>query len=256
MEIGPEVFIRSDECHRYLVGLMGEVLACERHGILKGDINVEPIMGGVEISVSGLFALAQDGTIVQVEKLEASLATNNDGYIIIRQEGSTEIGQEGIPYKTPRYKCCISDIQNGDIIIGKIDNRRMNDSYIPPCYTIDAHPRLRELCDQCIKDLEEIKTKMASKNMNGDTTLLELLAMELNDLSLKESPKELYRLLSKIIYCLNKLNPATTYPETTTFINKDIAESLIPLRDYLVRYNQALDTIVETPKGIEREYDF
>lgn len=254
MEIGPEVFEQSDRFHLSKVQELGRFLACERHGLLEAQINLEQEDDLVNVYIPSLFALACNGAVVRVENLKKKINTYDDGFIVVREKGTTVVENKGVTLETPHFDCiCTSETNDGDIIVGKIEKHHLKGSYFPPCYRLSAYRSLRNLYERCINYLNAIQEKIKVKEFKFDLTLLDLLAVDLNNLDLLESPKALYILLLKITVFLNGIHPSLKLPEIPPFDDMDSAASLILLRDNLEKYFHDLDNIAEPVKEVAVE---
>ena len=250
MEIVLDVFEQSDKYHQYKLQELGKILASDRYGLVAGVIDITPVLDELKILVRNLYALTPQGTVMVVDALEQSFSAQQDGYILIQPKGYKVTEADGISYETPIYDCiCTRDVADG-IIIGKIANGHLEESYIPPCYRIDASSNLKKVYEDCIRLLPAIEMKMKEKKIAGDTTLFELLEIELCQYNLRESPKELYILLTKIVYCLHKLHPAPLLPRLAVFDDRKIGEEILPMKEFLRVFYSELDNVIE-PKREE-----
>jgi len=263
MEIVLDVFEQSDKYYQYKLQELGRILASDRYGLVAGVIDITPVLDELKVFVRNLYALTPQGTVMVVDALEQSFSAQQDGYILIQPKGYKVTEADGISYETPIYDCiCTRDVADG-IIIGKIANGHLEESYIPPCYRIDASSNLKKVYEDCTRLLPVIEMKMKEKKIAGDTTLFELLKIELCQYNLKESPKEFYVLLTKIVYCLHKLHPAPQLPHFAAFDDRDIGVAILPIVDFLTEYYRELDNIVEPKeekvveeKKVGRDYIF
>jgi len=263
MEIVLDVFEQTDKYHQYKLQELGKILASDRYGLVAGVIDITPVLDELKVSVRNLYALTPQGTVMVVDALEQSFSAHQDGYILIQPKENEGTEEDGIFYETPLYDCiCTRDVADG-IIIGRIGNGHLDVSYIPPCYRIDASSILKKVYEDCTRLLPDIEMKMKEKKIAGDSTLFELLKMELCQYNLRESPKEFYVLLTKIVYCLHRLHPAPQLPHLAVFDDRIIGEAILPMKDYLTEFYSELDTIVEPKeekvveeKKLGREYKF
>lgn len=263
MEIVLDVFEQSDKYHQYKLQELGKILASDRYGLVAGVINISPVLDELKVFVRSLYALTSKGSVIVVDALEQTFSAHQDGFLLIQVKGHKVTEVDGISYETPLYECiCTRDVADG-IIIGRIGNGHLDESYIPPCYRIDASSNLKKVYEDCTRLLPAIEMKMEEKKMAGDTTLFELLKFELCQYNLRESPKEFYVLLAKIAYCLNKLHPAQQLPCFVAFDDRNLGEAILPIVDFLTEFYRELDNIVEPQeevvveeKKVGREYKF
>lgn len=264
MEIGPEVFEQTDRFHLSKVQELGKFLACERHGLLEAQINLEQEDDLVNVDIPSLFALARNGSVVRVENLKKKINTYDDGFIVVRKKGTTVVENKGVTLETPYFDCiCTSKTDKGDIIVGIIEKHHLKGSYFPPCYRLSAYRSLRNLYELCINLFYAIREIIKVKEVKGNLNQLDLFAVDLNNLGLQDSPKNLYLLLLKITVCLNGIHPSLKLPEIPPFDDMDSAASLILMRDNLEKYFHDLDNIAEPvkensveEKKVERKFKF
>lgn len=262
MEIGSEVFILSDKYHLSKTKEIGMILASVRYGIVKGSLSLDQFAGCTNVTIKGLLALTSDGTIVNIEEMQQEVHISNEGYIVIRHKGTIESDVDGIPFEEPLYEClCTSDIYNGDLIIGRMNERGLLKGYIPPCYLIGAHPALVNTYERCINLLHSVREKIKTLEQIGDTLQLDILTINLSNLGVEESPKSLYLAMIKIIHCLHKLYPSSQQPIIPPINHLDLTESMIPIQRYLEQYFHDLDNFVKPvivepveEKKVEKKY--
>lgn len=264
MEISPDVFILTDKYYQSETEEIGKIIARVRYGIVEGNISLEQDDERVIVSIQNLLALAANGVIVKIEGMHKEVSSNCEGYLAIRKKGFIESKVNEIPLEEPLYDfLCISDIADGDIIVGRMDEQELMKGYIPPCYLIGAHPGLLKMYERCINLLYSVKAKIKEQELKGDTTQLELLSIDLNNLGELESPKTLYMVMIKTVYCLHKLHPVSQTPIIPPFFDMDFAKSMVPILRYLEQYFHELDNVVKPvaiepaeEKTVEKKYKF
>jgi len=260
MEITPATFEAVDDYNDAMILTARRLAVIGGHGILpKSDLNVHIIVveDMVEVRIASLEAVSRSGHFIQIGDDSFSRhcpdASGRECYVVVHPAGSDEQLINGVPLVSPKYSydfCHIDNIGHDAIPIGKLllknDKWAVQELYIPPCLTMSAHPELLAWIHKCSLSLNIILSHLSTLLSNQELVMMRFLAIELENYDGNEMPKHFYLLLKKIVMALGMMKINITdlpaLPDEPIFNNDDIMLSLVPLTDYLSRFEAAVTT--------------
>lgn len=269
MEITPATFEMSDRYHESMVEAVRRLAVVHSYGIVPGtamNVTTTVVDGNVIVQVHMLQAVSKSGELFHIagDSLSRQLphAKGRECYLAVHVDGEVEQEVNGVLYSKPKYAydyCSLEEIDAGCIPVAKLclenDNWSVQDLYIPPCMVVNSHPELMNIVAHTRERLHSIVSLLTTKHHVGDMLAIQLLLMDIDDVSGTEIPEDFYLLLRKIAWALSSMHlTGITLPELPSFPpfnNNDILNCIAGILKYLAMYESVIS--VETQEHPKEE---
>lgn len=266
MEITPDIFEAQDQYNETMADSARRLSSLSVYGLLPEteiSITMTVVNDSVSLQVHALEAVVRSGQLIKVsgDSFSRSLphAKGNSCYVVVHRDGNVEQEVNGILYSKPRFAydyCTLDEINKDCMPLAKLcmeqNTWRVQDLYIPPCFTLNSHPWMIQNLAAIKKEIHSIVDALENKHKVSSLENLHLLMLELDDFNGDESPKQLYLLIKKISWLLSRISiPEIKFPELQPFLqynNYDFLLCAKPLNEYLHSFMDIVTAEFDVPK--------
>lgn len=274
MEITPDIFEAQDQYNETMADSARRLSTTGGYGLLPEteiSVTMTVVDDSVSLQVHALEAVVRSGQLLKVagDSFSRSLphAKGNSCYVVVHRDGNVEQEVNGILYSKPRFAydyCTLDEINKDCLPIAKLcmeqNAWRVQDLYIPPCFTLNSHPWMIQNLSSIKNAVRSIIESLENKHKVSSMENLHLLTLELDDFNGDESPQQLYLLIKKISWLLSRIRiPDIKSPELPPFRqynNNDFLLCAKPLNDYLHSFLDIVTAELDVPKEEPKEEEY
>lgn len=271
MEVTPDIFEAQDRYNESMTDSARKIAVMGSYGLLPDtemSITTSIVDDAVSLKVHALEAVTKSGRLLQVDGDSFSRnlphAKGQSCYIVVRRHGDVEQEVNGVVYAKPSFAydyCTLDEIGKDSIPLSKLCMEanfwKVQELYIPPCFSMNAHPWLMQCLAMCTETLHRILDAAENRHKVRGTELLHWLLLDLDDYTGEESPRQFYLLLKKAAWTLSTWQiSGVDLPEMQPFIPFNSNDFLLcteNIIDYLPSFLKAITAEAEPPKEEPKE---
>lgn len=271
MEVTPDIFEAQDRFNEAMTDSARRLSVTSSYGLLPdAEMNITTIIldEAVSLKVHALEAVTRSGRLLRVDgdSFSRSLphAKGKSCYIVVRRDGDVEQEVNGVVYAKPRFAydyCTIDEIGRECLPVAKLymelDMWKVQELYVPPCLTLNAHPWLMQCMAKCKELVHRIAETLETKHGLGNCELLHWEMLELDDYSGNESPRQFYLVLKRVAWFLSTRRiEGVTVPQLGPFHpfdNNDFLLCASMVIDYIEAFHDAVTAEAAPPKEEPKE---
>lgn len=215
MEVTPATFIEADNHHDSIRRLYRQLIAPMAYGLIpQSDFELKYAFKDSHLILEKVSCtiLDTEGHLLQLTKGTAvPLPKTAQGvcYLAVSFDGENHIEENGVPYVEDSCKYQIINLLNPDSLspfpILKLyagpESWEVLD-FIPPCYTLSAHPELTDLSHQCKQCLQKLWTLLGKKERGEAFFQLGCLLVEMTNAAHIDTVAAFVSRLKKIVFAL------------------------------------------------------
>ena len=273
MEVTPDIFEAQDRYNEAMTDSARQIAVLGNYGLLPDtemSITTSIVEDAVSLKVHALEAVTSAGRLLQVDGDSFSRnlphAKGQSCYIVVRRDRDVEQMVNGVVYAKPSFAydyCTLDEIGKDCLPLSKLymveDLWKVQELYIPPCLSLNAHPWLMQCLAICTTALHRILDAIENKHKITGTEQLHLLLLELDEFTGEESPRQFYLLLKKAAWMLSTKHIEgiilPSLPPFLKFNNNDFLLSAEKVIDYIQSYLEIVTTEAE-PQKEEPKVDY